>query len=735
MASASMKPSTDKPAVTPEEKAQVKRWQDVLATELELHEDKFKEIRQWRRAADGHSDYDVSVNLHQSTLETLLPILYAQDPEMQAKVAESVDDKRYQELRPFAKTLEIVVNRQLRDARLKENSERVIRASKTDSYGVIKVCFQTDTEQDPVIIERMRDIQDNLKRIVELKHDIAEGGGDDGDVDAQKADLADTLKALEEKVEVIRAMGVVLDFVASDDWIVPHSVAELIDYKLAPWQAQRIWMPKEQAVADFELSDEEEQNLTTYHCRDSEKEDESSQAHDATGLGKAGKEGKKELACAFEIWDSRSQTVYTVLMGLDRYAKKPFAPQFVGKRFYPYFLLAFSYVSGIRWPKSAVGMADPLVQEYNATRSGFKDHRQNAIPATVFDTGTMSIEDAEKIRGRKRIENIGIDAQGQPVANLVTTLAYPGVDMGLYTTDPIRADIDQIYGIQDAMRGVVMKAKTATEADIMQQGTGARTLGQRSTLESWLQEIAQFVAEVLLIALPEQQVKEIAGEGAAWPQMTREQVCNLVSIDIRTGSTGQPDKAKDAQEWTQLIPEIMPLLEKYTQAMMQGQPGIAEALKNLIEETLRRFDDRIDVEMILPKVQPMPPPAPPQESIQSSAMNGPQVQALQGLVVAARTGALPVDAAVALIHAAFPHIDQKTIEGMVGTPQMHAQQGQQAPQGGQMEGQPDPGAIAQAVQGGNPDEIAQLIPHIAQMAQQEQQGQQAPEPLPPGMTA
>jgi hypothetical protein len=655
---------------TDQEKAQVRQWQDTLTREDELHKDLFKRMRKWRRAAKGESDHDVHVNLHQASLETLLPLLYAQDPEVQVKPSESIDPARYGSLQPFASTLRIVIDRQLYDADLKSMVERVIRSAKVCGYGVVKVIFQTDTAQDPQIVAKINDVQDNLKRVAELTQDIAEGYCDDEDADKQT--LEDTLSALQAKVEVLKSMGIVLDFVPADDFIVPHSVAELIDYVRSPWLGQRIWMDKDDAVAQFGLSEDECQKLTTYPCRDGRDEDASSVAHDAKGMGKAGKEKKGELVCVREVWDNRAQVVRTLIDGLDRYAKPTFAPQFVGKRWYPYFVLAFSWAEGEREPLSAVAMADLLVQEYNATRSGFKEHREGAKPATLFDKGLLSVEDVQAIQNRRRLENIGIDAQGQPVGNLVTTLQNPPIDPALYTTDPIRAEIDMIYGVQDAMRGVVMKAKTATEAEIMQQGMGARTLGQRSALEKWLGEIAQYVAEVLLLAMPEQQVAQIVGEGYQWPKLSRDQVFNLVQVDIRAGSTGQPDKQKDQQTWTQLLPELTPMLEKYGQAMAQGMTGAAESIKNLIAETLRRFDDRIDVETILPKVEPQPPPPPPDRPPAEQALMGPQIQALQAIVTAVRGGLLPPDAGAALVQASFPHITPDLIAGMLGTPAMHA---------------------------------------------------------------
>ena len=594
---------------TPEEKAQTKWWLDTLARECELHKDSWRQMRECREAAAGDKkEYLVNVNLHEATLETLLPILYAQDPEVDVRPEESVDESRYGELKPFCRTLEIVTNRELRDAKLEKQAPRVIRAAKVCGFGVAKVMFQTDTEQDPVIRARINDLQDNMQRIAHLAEQVAEGDEcTPEDAAKQREDLEQTVKALQEKVEVLRAIGLVLDFVRSDDLVVPHAVGELVDYERAPWIAQRIWMQKESAVEEFGLSKKEADQLTTYACRQSVPGENDREAVDEPSKGR-----KQELTCCWEVWDHRNQTVLTFIEGLDRYAKEPFSPQFVGERFYPFFVLGFAWVDGRRDPLSAVAMADPLVQEYNGTRSGYREHRENAIPAGVFDKSIMDVEDVERLRKRERIELVGIDANGANVQQALGVLQYPQVDPALYDTSVIRGEIDIIYGVQDAMRGVVMKAKTATEAEIMQQGLGARTTGQRGQLEEWLQEIAQYAAEVLLLAMPAEQVQEIAGAGAVWPELNRSQIYHMVQVEIRAGSTGKPDKEKDLKVWKELLPELMPIIQQYTKALASGQPGIADALKEIVMETFRRFDDRIDPERFLPKIEPQQPQMPGQ---------------------------------------------------------------------------------------------------------------------------
>ena len=59
--------------------------------------------------------------------------------------------------------------------------------------------------------------------------------------------------------------------------------------------------------------------------------------------------------------------------------------------------------------------------------------------------------------------------------------------------------------------------------------------------------------------------------------------------------------------------------EQIAQYQMQGQLGMVEVTKKLIEETLKRFDERLDLEQFMPKMMPQPQLPP-----QLGAMNGQQ---------------------------------------------------------------------------------------------------------------
>jgi len=59
----------------------------------------------------------------------------------------------------------------------------------------------------------------------------------------------------------------------------------------------------------------------------------------------------------------------------------------------------------------------------------------------------------------------------------------------------------------------------------------------------------------------------------------------------------------------------MPMVQKMLMEVRMLQtidPGLAEAMMNLLKETLLRLDDRFDIEKIMPSPPPSPPAAPPE---------------------------------------------------------------------------------------------------------------------------
>jgi len=170
-----------------------------------------------------------------------------------------------------------------------------------------------------------------------------------------------------------------------------------------------------------------------------------------------------------------------------------------------------------------------------------------------------------------------------------------------YDTSAARQDMEMLVGGGDAARGSVLKAKTATEAEIVSQGLRGRSAERTDVIEDLLTDVGKYVLEMCLRKLSPQDVQEIAGPQAQWPQWTAEQVFKQVSLGVRGGSTGKPDRLQEQDRWTKLLPVIKEAMGQVSELRQAGQEDMAQAVIELVRETLRRFDERVDINQFLPK--------------------------------------------------------------------------------------------------------------------------------------
>jgi hypothetical protein len=183
----------------------------------------------------------------------------------------------------------------------------------------------------------------------------------------------------------------------------------------------------------------------------------------------------------------------------------------------------------------------------------------------------------------------------------------------LYDTQPIMSDMQTVSGVNEALQGAAQRGpeKTATEVHTEQTGFNSRTGADRDTLEDVLADLARYTLEAAIQEVRPVLAQRIAGKMAYWPfGMDVEDIMTMVEVDIRAGSSGKPDKQSLQAAWA----AVLPLLEKLMlqiRSLQMTDPDMAECMENLVRETLRRMDDRLDLSQFIPATPPPPPPPPP----------------------------------------------------------------------------------------------------------------------------
>jgi hypothetical protein len=237
------------------------------------------------------------------------------------------------------------------------------------------------------------------------------------------------------------------------------------------------------------------------------------------------------------------------------------------------------------------------------------------VPGTLFNASGVDPVDMKKIENSTHQEFIGIKPTNpdQPLRDLFTEKPISVGDMRLFDTAAILSDMERISGVQEALQQSSTAPKTATEAEIQQSGFASRTTADRDTLESMLGELAQYTAELALSALETPDAQRIAGAKAFWPAgMAIDDLLTLVEVEISAGTTGKPKSAGDKDAWGVVMPLIKETIMQIQQAQMMGDLSMVEALTQLLQETLNRMGDDIDVSKFIPKPPPaMGPPGAP----------------------------------------------------------------------------------------------------------------------------
>lgn len=552
---------------------------------------RFADNRKWLRGIDPENGKKLRTNLHFANLAAMRPQVYAKDPEYSVTPTKAVPEQRLVLWQQFGQTAETVLDHYLiKRGKLKKRAKRMLTSAYTNAVGWWKVCWQEDRRTDPLIVNQIKDTQDNLDQLQLQRHQIDDQAAA-GDIELRVAKLRETLAGLHSQSEVVVSRGVTIDFVLPEDMLtLDTSVLEIPDYERADALANGLWFTRERYQKTF-----------GYDPNKGRVYSEAKPGANSTTGQTADKRG--DLLRVWEIWDQTSNRVHTVCEGEEGLCRESYSPQWTGERWYPFFLLCFNEIDGAFMPLSDVDLTIEVVKEYNRTRDDFERDRRNSLPLNVVRKGgTLTPADVDKITNRQGSDVVVVEGSGgRPLSEDIWSGQLAQIRPENYDTSQPRGDMEMLVGGGDAARGSVLKAKTATEAEILSQGLRGRSAERTDILEDLLTDVGKYTLEMCLRMLGPDDVRKIAGEDAQWPELSADEVFQLVTLQVRGGSTGKPDRLQEQDRWTKLLPVIEKAMAQVSQLRQAGQDDAAQAVTELVRETLRRFDERIDLDRFLPQ--------------------------------------------------------------------------------------------------------------------------------------
>lgn len=600
----------------------VKRLWEEFDEAREFDEAARKDYAFCRAYARGDSAWEVAVNLLGTYIDIMVSFLYARNPDVSCMPAPSVGNKARAGAKAFGETMQTVLARAWNDIDMKRACESWVRSTMTTGIGWIKSGWQEQYQTDPAIRNRLRDIQENLARIDQLSEEVATG---EGDVDARIEELKAQQAGLEAHVEQLVYRGLFADFLPSEQVQVSLDVANLVDCEKASWIAHINYLTLDQAKAKFtELSDRDWEGVETFHinkpCDQREHNktaetrdisaDESDRYKAGSSRSSRGSDGSKynRFVQHVEMWRGDENLVYDLIRGVKKCAGC--APPNVGTtRFYPFFALALHEVDGERHPQSLVMRTYKLMDEYNRTRTGKAQLRRRIKPKMFFDARAHTPEQIKKITDGTYGELVPLKpaVEGATLQQSIFESPYPRIDPALFDLSEVRQELETMWGIQEALSGGIQVAKTATEAEIQQAGTNARTGAMRDREESVLTKLARYQAEIVLQRLDLSDAKEIAGEAAVWPEADVDSLDLMLQIEIAAGTTGKPNTSAQREAWAAELPVAKETAMQIGALLHSPPQEIARVLEELLRETMARAGDgNVEIERFIPQAgQPM----------------------------------------------------------------------------------------------------------------------------------
>jgi hypothetical protein len=614
-----------------------------------------KQIAIDRRYAAGTSDlsWAVSTNLIGAFIDILVALLYARNPDVSVRKAPQVDESNTYQMQVFARTLEIVISSVWKKGNLKKPARKGVRSVLSNGEGWFKATFVAEKRPQPEVETALNDAQETHARL-KAQMELIEDASDPITKETELAEKQSLIDELREKLELAVNKMFVIDFVETENIQVSTDINCIENYTDADWIGNEIFIAKDDALARFDrLTVEDIKTAKIYHQR-APKELTN---REMDNILPQGGQMTAETAQAFttstsdvespafvrvvEIWDRRDKQIYTLVDGVKKWAKEPYPPPYPTSRFYPYFYFAFYEVDGQRHAQSLSWRLYKLQDEYSSSRSNFRLTRERSIPGVLFNATMLDEVEAKKLTESKSQEYTALRPSdpATPIANMFAAKPVAAIDMRLYDPTLILNDMERISGVQEALSAAINgpgNPKTATEANIQQSGTQARTTSDRDNLETMLTDLASYTAEQALQCLEIRDVQRLAGPKAFWPTgMDIEDLFTLVEVQIEAGSTGKPRQATDMQAWSTILPLIQKSLQEIEQAFASGNTPMANALIELVKETMLRLGDESDVERFIPRQPPPgspgaggpPPPVVPQVSVSLKGEISPEAAA------------------------------------------------------------------------------------------------------------
>jgi hypothetical protein len=630
--------SRDAPKVESPREALVKEWVERINRARKCHETAFNRMRedmrfaanrkgeQWSDGAIAGDERKYVANITQRHVAHRVATLYAKNPRARAKRRQRLDFQFWdgkpeslmmaqqalaappldamgqpvmdasamQSAQLLAEVQQVQAHRQMLDRvgktleslfhyfideqepRFKPQAKQLVRRTVTCGVGYVEIGFQRAMDKDESITSQIMDASRRLATMEAMSADLADKQIDYDGPETEKLRLM--IDDLKRREDVIVREGLVFDFPKSTSVIIDPACTQLVGFVGAAWIAREYHYSMD-AIKRIYAIDVGEAHAGYSRTPSGDYVRSPSSPSDQ-------KHG--EHARAWRVWDKDSGLEFHICEGYPDFLREPSAPRIDLERFFPIFALTFNDLEndddmsgGMLFPPSDVRLIMPMQREHNRSREALREHRIASTPYYLARRGALEKNDRDSIRTRVAHGITEINPVVDDVTKAFAVAPSAPIDPNLYETGPVFEDILRVSGTQEANLGGT-SGDTATEASIAETSRMSTQSSNVDEFDELLTDLARAAGQIMLANMSVDQVKKIVGPGAAWPEMSREQIAEEIYLEIKAGSSGRPNRAQDIANLERIAP------------IATQVPGINPMF--LARKVVEAIDDTIDLD-------------------------------------------------------------------------------------------------------------------------------------------
>lgn len=458
------------------------------------------------------------------------------------------------------------------DPTFKLQMKQMMRRARTTGVGYVKLEFQREMELSAGQSAKIKDHAERLATIGRLAADLQDGEFDENAAEAEELRLATA--AIQAEPEKIVREGLVFSFPGSTRIIPSVSTEKLMGWVGSEWIAEEIILTPDRVKEVYGVS--LGSSYTAYRTIEgSPQGGETRRIADRT----------KGLARVFEVHDKSTGMQLVLCEGYPDFLKEPSTPPIFIEQFFPVFAVTFNDVEdeGMLFPKSDVELLTHIQKEYNRAKESLRQHRIANRPLYLSPSGAFEEDEVKTLQNYPAHSVIQLNGleKGRPASDLLAPVAKIGVDPNLYETETLFIDMQRVTGNAEANLGGTGNS-SATESNIAENSRQGSIGLDSDDLDDMLTALFRACGTVLLTELDPATVKEIAGVGAVWPELSRSEISKELWLETKGGSSGRPNASRDAATFERVYPLLVQV------------PGVSP--RWLAEKAIKIADDDADMD-------------------------------------------------------------------------------------------------------------------------------------------